>query len=699
MRRVLHRSGAGVIAVLWLAGCLDEPADPGRVVVATTGLQAFAPLTVGLPTGSSCSAPGDCATGFCVDGYCCGTACNGGICDGCSVATGSYANGTCTPFSGFPCNDGNACTQLDMCQSGVCVGANPVVCPTPDQCHNTGVCSTYTGVCSNPAKSNGTACNDGNGCTQADTCQSGVCTGANPVACPTPDQCHTAGACNPSTGVCSNPATSDDTACNDGNACTLADTCQSGVCTGANPVACPIPDQCHEAGVCNPLTGVCSNPAKPNGTACNDGNGCTQTDTCQSGVCTGANPVACVATDACHVIGTCNVATGVCTNPPKTNGSVCDDADVCTQGDACQNGICVPGIAADCGDGNPCTDDSCDPVAGCVRANNSGPCDDGNACTTEQCAGGKCAATAVSCDDEDACTQDACDPGTGCAHLPVAGCCSTAHACPDGQVCKADTCANLLCLPCTQDQDCVATGATCRAVGAATYCLPACPDGACPSGSSCQDDRAGGSICLPDAGWCQCVEPASPAACEGDLWVHHDSCGVVEATESCAHGCVPVVGCCADGTHADGAACAADPVEPAPEAGAEETPIDELEPTGSELADLAPETSPEASAEVPADVPSEPPPETPVEVQAEVSTDLAPTPDPAVEIVADVRETPADADGTPSGDADDPGPDGNETGSAGGGGGCSDAGGATSGGAMLALGLAVALFCRRRRPV
>jgi len=34
---------------------------------------------------------------------------------------------------------------------------------------------------------------------------------------------------------------------------------------------------------------VCSNPNAANGTACNDGNACTQTDTCQGGACVGGN--------------------------------------------------------------------------------------------------------------------------------------------------------------------------------------------------------------------------------------------------------------------------------------------------------------------------------------------------------------------------------------------------------------------------
>src|SRR5262249_21974715 len=155
------------------------------------------------------------------------------------------------------------------------------------------ICNTVTGICSNPNKTNGTQCDDSNACTRSDTCQAGVCTGANPVVCTALDQCHVAGVCDTGTGICSNPAKADGASCNDGNGCTQTDTCQAGACTGANPVVCAALDQCHVAGVCDTGTGVCSNPVKTDGTACNDGNACTQTDTCAAGVCSGSNPVVC----------------------------------------------------------------------------------------------------------------------------------------------------------------------------------------------------------------------------------------------------------------------------------------------------------------------------------------------------------------------------------------------------------------------
>jgi hypothetical protein len=56
-----------------------------------------------------------------------------------------------------------------------------------------------------------------------------------------------------------------------------------------------------------------------------------------------------------------------------------------------------------CDDANPCTDDLCDPVVGCVHYNNSSACNDGNPCTTDDvchtgtCVGGDAAIGCNSC--------------------------------------------------------------------------------------------------------------------------------------------------------------------------------------------------------------------------------------------------------------------------------------------------------------
>src|SRR4029077_1988080 len=87
----------------------------------------------------------------------------------------------------------------DACLAGSCVGASPVVCAALDQCHQPGSCNPATGTCTNPAKANGASCDDGNPCTQTDTCQTGACSGANPVVClPSGGVCRAAGVCVPS---------------------------------------------------------------------------------------------------------------------------------------------------------------------------------------------------------------------------------------------------------------------------------------------------------------------------------------------------------------------------------------------------------------------------------------------------------------------------------------------------------------------
>ncbi len=173
----------------------------------------------------------------------------------------------------------------------------------------------------------------------------------------------TADSCN-GNGTCAHAAVANGTTCSDGNGCTRTDTCQAGTCTGANPLVCTASDQCHTVGTCSPATGACSNPIANNGTACNDGNGCTRTDQCQAGACTGSNPVLCSASDQCHSVGVCASSTGVCSNPAVANGTSCNDSNACTASDSCQVGVCKSGPPVVTDDNNPCTADSCDPTLG-----------------------------------------------------------------------------------------------------------------------------------------------------------------------------------------------------------------------------------------------------------------------------------------------------------------------------------------------
>src|SRR2546428_816068 len=120
-------------------------------------------------------------------------------------------------------------------------------------------------MCSNPAKPDGTACNDGRACTQKDTCESGQCLGTNPVACTALNQSHEAGPFFRKSGVDRSQLNPDGTPRSAGSACTQRDTCESGQCVGTSPVTCTALDQCHVAGTCDPTTGMCSSPARPDG--------------------------------------------------------------------------------------------------------------------------------------------------------------------------------------------------------------------------------------------------------------------------------------------------------------------------------------------------------------------------------------------------------------------------------------------------
>ncbi len=268
-------------------------------------------------------------------------------------------------------------------------------------------CTSLAGSTTVTVIANGGACSDGNACTQTDTCQSGACTGANPVICTPLDQCHDAGTCNPGNGICSNPTKPNGSACNDGNACTQTDTCQAGSCTGSNPVVCAPLNQCHVAGTCDTQTGLCSNPAKPDGTACGDaGTECVNQDTCLAGACAdnGFKPsgTACGSgsSGACDNADTCD-GSGSCQVNHVADGTACGDAgtecvnqDTCLAGACADNGFKPSGTACGSGSSGACDNaDTCNGSGTCAL--NHLPdgtfCDDANVCTTgTSCGGGVC---------------------------------------------------------------------------------------------------------------------------------------------------------------------------------------------------------------------------------------------------------------------------------------------------------------------
>src|SRR5262249_41520771 len=149
------------------------------------------------------------------------------------------------------------------------------------------------------------------------------------------------GVCDSSTGTCSHPIRNDGTPCDDHNLCTPTSTCQAGVCTDRSRAGQAQTDDCHDRGVCDPTTGQAGNAPRAAGTGCNDKNACTTNDRCDgNGTCVGTTPVVCNAEDECHLPGVCDVATGVCSHPTRTDGTGCDDHNLCTPTSSCQAGVC-----------------------------------------------------------------------------------------------------------------------------------------------------------------------------------------------------------------------------------------------------------------------------------------------------------------------------------------------------------------------
>ena len=134
------------------------------------------------------------------------------------------------------------------------------------------------------------------------------------------------------------PSARDGVACDDQRSCT-DNMCNAGACVVARDHCsctknsdCPSPDQCHFQSQCAVRTGVCVVVSKPNGTACDDGTACTSGEVCTSGAC--GSPVAqvvCKGSDACHVPGVCDPMSGKCSDPPGKDVSAC--VAVCTKAD------------------------------------------------------------------------------------------------------------------------------------------------------------------------------------------------------------------------------------------------------------------------------------------------------------------------------------------------------------------------------
>jgi hypothetical protein len=324
----------------------------------------------------------------CNDSNACTTdACTNSVCTHTTIAN------CCT--SATDCNDSNACTT-DACTNSVCTHTTIANCCTTTPCCGNAIletgetCDTAitsgTGVCP-------TSCNDSNGCTTDALQNAGTCTATcahtGITTCSmTSDGCCPAGCtpCNDNdckTSVCGDGCVSGSETCDSKIAAGQAGACPTSCADDGN--ACTTDSITGSAASCN---AVCTHSNVSNGTSCNDGNACTQTDTCVSGTCTGSNPVVCTALDQCHTAGTCNTSTGVCTNPTKADGTDCGTAcsGLAWTPKTCQTGTCTTGTVQNCNDGKTCTTDVCTATSGCSNTTITA-CVSGDGCCPTGCTG------------------------------------------------------------------------------------------------------------------------------------------------------------------------------------------------------------------------------------------------------------------------------------------------------------------------
>lgn len=346
-----------------------------------------------------------------------------------------------------------------------------------------------------------TDCDDRNLCTTEvcspndDVANSAGCIYTNAVECVAADGCHEAGVCDPLTGLCTNPERPDGTTCDDLSVCTTDDACKAGACTGT-PRSCNDQNPCTTE-VCEEARGCVYTKAQ-DGSECDDGDSCTVGEQCADGLCVPAQRL-CDDEDAC-TRDICKPG-GVCEHQAIPAGGLCNDGNPCTQGETCQGGACQGGQGFNCDDLNPCTIDSCNPTRGCqyVAAADNTPCNDNNACTQlDVCQGGVCAgALPIDCGSATACkAAGVCNPQNGrCSQVLL----PNGTQCDDGDPCTAvDGCVNGGCLGsgvlnCDDHNEC--TTDSCKK---GTGCLHDNNSRACDDGNACtRPDFCANGICTP----------------------------------------------------------------------------------------------------------------------------------------------------------------------------------------------------------
>ncbi len=295
-----------------------ECPEPPPCYAAVCDSETGACGTVVLEDGSACDDRDACTSG---------ETCSAGVC----------GNGDNLCFcrdkdDGTPCDDGQRCTAVDVCTDGACIGT-PISCTQLDDgfCM-VGACDPDKGECVAVPKPTGTTCDDGKACTALDRCVNGLCVGDVPDCTAEDDQCNV-GVCSEGSGGCVKTPRANDTRCEDGSSCTGGDVCQDGVCAGG-------------LDACGPCEGLSE------GALCDDGDPCSTSSLCvvRAGDlrCEGV-PLDCTHLDSTCVVGVCDPSAGACTAKPRAGQVTCDDGNACSQFDSCVDGGCRGSAVPFCG--------------------------------------------------------------------------------------------------------------------------------------------------------------------------------------------------------------------------------------------------------------------------------------------------------------------------------------------------------------
>jgi hypothetical protein len=380
----------------------------------------------------------------------------------------------------------------------------------------------------------GTPCNDGDLCTYNDQCLGEVCVGI-------------------------------DVNCEDDDVpCTL-DVCDNGICqTDVAAESCFIDGICWSTGQPNPQSGcaVCDPSQNPlgwsgnDGDPCDDADPCTWPDVCSGGQCT-STPAQCADTQNPCTEAAC--IDGTCEELPVT-GTSCDDGDPCTQGESCNTGTCQGGLlpdldtdgqvdedcgGLDCDDDNEgvykgadelCEDGQDNDCDGDIDSNDADctivagdPCsyhldcypwglcglwfEDMNTYCSPPCSGN------MDCPNNTLCTKVPGTVGAGYCQPPSPTMKPAGQACSVGGECQSGICANSACRDfCGDGSSCTVASHVCQPVGAPaagvvqSACMPAA-NGALSVGQSCiSGQNATGDLCA--TGHCDLMPPSGPWTCQ-----------------------------------------------------------------------------------------------------------------------------------------------------------------------------------------